>query len=102
MGPLLHLQQLLNHQGAPMDALELLREDHERINRLIEQCQSSGPGNEWKTYFSKLKSELDLHLHAEETVFYPAFNRYDDIKSLIDESFSEHQTVKGLLTEIQE
>ena len=83
-----------------MDALEILKEDHARVSRLFDQFRSLGESDDLRPLFSQIRSELEIHTHIEETVFYPTFNRYDDIKPMIDEAFGEHAEVKSLLQEI--
>lgn len=83
-----------------MDVLEILKEDHERVDALFEQLRSASGSSDWRGPFEQIRMELELHTHIEETVFYPAFNRYDDIKPMIDEAYEEHAEVKSLLSEI--
>lgn len=38
-----------------------------------------------------------MHAHLEENIFYPAMQRYDELKELIAESLKEHNNMKTLL-----
>ncbi len=85
-----------------MDVLELLKSDHERVADLFDQFESTDNGTERWRFFQIIRRELTAHAHAEETVFYPAFRRYDELKDLVEECFKEHQEVKDLLAMIEQ
>jgi hemerythrin superfamily protein len=55
-----------------MDALELLKEDHQRVKRLLEQGQQTEDKKQQRQIFKEIKTELDTHARIEETIFYPA------------------------------
>jgi hypothetical protein len=50
--------------------------------------------------FRKLKSELDLHSHIEETIFYPALKNAEESRDITLEGYEEHKVIKNLLTEL--
>lgn len=83
-----------------MDALELLRTDHDRVNNLFQQIQSARDASQKRQLFTRIRSELDAHTHIEETVLYPVFSRYEETKQIVEHSFKEHSEVKSLLQEI--
>jgi iron-sulfur cluster repair protein YtfE (RIC family) len=74
-----------------MDALELLKTDHKTVKELFKQQ---------KQLFEEIKMELETHTHIEETVFYPAVAKYDELKDMVLESLEEHKQVKTLLREM--
>jgi hemerythrin superfamily protein len=82
-----------------MDALELLKQDHAKVKELFEQAESVD-GREQKTIFAQIKTELEIHTQIEESVFYPAMQRYDELKEMVVESLEEHNNVKTLLQEM--
>jgi hypothetical protein len=49
--------------------------------------------------FKQIKSELDVHAHIEETIFYPALEKPRETHDLTLEAYEEHKVVKGLLAE---
>ncbi len=51
-----------------MDALELIKNDHDRIRSLIQQIKAKGQQYHNK-HLQTLKGELDAHMYVEETVF---------------------------------
>ena len=79
-----------------MDALELLKQDHARVKKLFDKAESADD-REQKRIFSQIKSELEMHAHLEENIFYPAMQRYDELKEMIVESLKEHNNMKTLL-----
>jgi hemerythrin superfamily protein len=83
-----------------MDALELLEQDHANVMELLEEAESAD-GTEQEALFNKIKAELETHAHIEETVFYPAMQKYEELKEMVQESLQEHQKVKVLLNEME-
>jgi hypothetical protein len=82
-----------------MDAFELLRADHEKVATLFDQLESAR-GKEKLDIFQQIKSELDLHAHIEETIFYPVLERPEKTHDLTLEAYEEHKVVKTLLAEL--
>lgn len=86
-----------------MNAIELLKKDHEVVADLFEQVRST-PGSKHRPLFKKIKAELDVHTHIEETVLYPRLKK-DGNKKLTDitsEGIEEHHQVKMFLKELDE
>jgi hypothetical protein len=50
-----------------MDALELLKQDHQRVKKLFEQGQGTEDKKQWKQIFKEIKAELETHTRIEET-----------------------------------
>jgi hemerythrin superfamily protein len=82
-----------------MDALELLKADHRKVQSLFAEAQNARDGTQKWHIFVNIKQALLKHAHAEETVFYPMFRRYDEFEGLISKSFEEHAEMKRLLAE---
>jgi hemoglobin-like flavoprotein len=82
-----------------MNALELLKADHKKVKNLFEQAEDA-EGNQLEEICKQIKTELETHAHIEETIFYPAMEKYDDLKEMVQESREEHQEIKTLLEEI--
>jgi iron-sulfur cluster repair protein YtfE (RIC family) len=85
-----------------MNALELLQKDHDEVRRLFNLFKSTSDENEHRKLFETIKTELDTHSHIEEIVFYPAVEDQDeeDLATLVDAAFEEHEEVDMLLEEI--
>jgi hemerythrin superfamily protein len=84
-----------------MDALELLKQDHQKVKELFEQAEDSEVGTEQKRIFTQIKTELETHARIEESVFYPAMQKHEQLKEMVREALEEHQKVKSLLTEME-
>ena len=82
-----------------MDALELLKQDHEKVKKLFDRTETAD-NREQKRIFSQIKTELEVHAQIEENIFYPAMQRYDGLKELVAESLKEHSGIKALLQEM--
>ena len=82
-----------------MDALELLKADHKKVKDLFEQAEDA-EGSQLEKICQQIKSELEIHSHIEETIFYPAMEKYGELKEMVQESRAEHQEIKKLLQEL--
>ena len=85
-----------------MDAITLLKSDHEKVSGLFEKLEETTERAE-KTreeLFTKLKQELDLHAHVEEKIFYPAIKEAEETRDITMEGIQEHHVVKVLLREL--
>jgi iron-sulfur cluster repair protein YtfE (RIC family) len=85
-----------------MDAITLLKTDHEKVSGIFEKLEDTTERAE-KTreeLFTKLKQELDIHAHIEETIFYPVLKKSDETRDITMEGIQEHHVVKVLLREL--
>jgi hemerythrin superfamily protein len=83
-----------------MDALELLKEDHQKVKELFEEVEETEDQKEKTRIFSEIQAELETHARIEETVFYPAMEQHEELKDMVLESIEEHKQIKTLLKEI--
>ncbi len=83
-----------------MDAINMLKEDHERVNKLFKQLNASSDDARKRKVFHEIKQELDAHTRLEENIFYPACQKYDELRDMILEAIEEHKQVKTLLRDI--
>lgn len=82
-----------------MDAFSLLKEDHRKVEQLFAQLESAS-GKQKLQVFQQIKTELDLHTHIEEKIFYPALEEPEETHDLALEAYEEHAVVKNLLKEL--
>jgi hemerythrin superfamily protein len=87
-------------KGGSMNALELLKEDHEKVAALFDQVKETEDEQKHWSLFEQIKTELEVHTHIEETVFYPRLQQYEDLKDMVLEALEEHKQVKTLIREI--
>jgi len=81
-----------------MDAIELLKDQHERIAELFLRCDGAPP-EERREVFLKLARALTLHSQLEEEQFYVAMKRADTVSFLAD-SENEHAEVRALISQL--
>jgi iron-sulfur cluster repair protein YtfE (RIC family) len=82
-----------------MDALELLKEDHRKVKSLFQRAETA-EASELGQICEQINKELEMHAHIEETVFYPAMQKYDELKDMVEESLEEHEEIKNLLADM--
>jgi hemerythrin-like domain-containing protein len=82
-----------------MDAFELLKADHKKVAELFEVLENAS-GKKKLEVFTRIKSELELHTHVEEIIFYPALEKPEPTHDLTLEAYEEHKVVKTLLAEL--
>jgi hemerythrin superfamily protein len=83
-----------------MDALELLKQDHQNVKELFKQGQETDDKKRQRQIFKEIKSELETHARIEETVFYPAMEEHEELKDMVLESLEEHKQMKTVLREL--
>ena len=82
-----------------MDAFKLLQTDHKNVAALFNQLEQAS-GKAKLSVFNQIKTELELHTHIEETIFYPALEKPEETHDLTLEAYEEHDVVKKLLSEL--
>src|SRR5678815_4583084 len=82
-----------------MDAFNLLKADHRKVAKLFEELESAN-GKAKLQVFEQIKTELELHTHIEEKIFYPALEKPRETHDLTLEAYEEHDVVKKLLREL--
>ena len=82
-----------------MDPFELLKADHKKVAGLFDRLESSS-GKRKLDVFKQIKSELEVHTHIEEKIFYPALEKPEETHDLTLEAYEEHKVVKTLLAEL--
>jgi hemerythrin superfamily protein len=83
------------------DATALLRADHEHVSELFEEYEDSRSSAKKKRIVEELCNELTVHAQIEEEIFYPAVKRALKDKELIPEARVEHDTLKGLIAQVE-
>jgi hemerythrin superfamily protein len=85
-----------------MNALEVLKEDHQKVKGLFQEIRQATDHAKRKELFDKIDTELEIHAHIEETVFYPAIEEHEEFKDMVAGALEEHQEAKTLLDELEE
>ena len=87
-----------------LDALKLLKEDHDRVKKMLAEGESTTERGE-KTreeLFARLKSDLEIHERMEEEVLYPALKSHPKARDLALEGYEEHHVVDTILAELEQ
>lgn len=89
-----------------MDAITLLKQDHQKVKKLMEELEKTTERGvkTREELFAKLLAELTVHEKIEEEVFYPAVKERAETKKveeLIAESYEEHHFVNVVAAEIE-
>jgi hemerythrin superfamily protein len=89
-----------------MDAIELLKADHDEVRGLFEQFRQAHEAEDSKLMRElqqQIFSELEVHTRIEEDIFYPAVREADEeaLGEDVDEGIQEHHVVKVLMREIE-
>lgn len=82
-----------------MDPFKLLEADHRNVEKLFTQLESASGAAKLRV-FEQIRTELELHTHIEEKIFYPALEKPEETHDLTLEAYEEHAVVKTLLKEL--
>lgn len=84
-----------------MNAVELLKEDHDKVDALFEKVKADEDADHRDT-FEQIKAELDIHTHIEETIFYPTLieDGDEELQKIVKEGIQEHHQAKMFLREL--
>jgi len=83
-----------------MNALELLKEDHRKVEELFEEYEKASNDRTKFSVYNKIRTELEIHTKIEETIVYPAFQKIEELEDMVMEALEEHKQVKDLIREI--
>jgi hemerythrin superfamily protein len=87
-----------------VDALTLLKEDHDEVKKLLKDLDDT-TDRAIKTrqdLFERLKFSLTVHEQMEEAVLYPALKEHAETKEIVLEAYEEHDVVDTILGELEQ
>jgi hemerythrin-like domain-containing protein len=86
-----------------MDALTLLKDDHDRIKELLGELESTSEDDARRReeLFATVKGDLTVHEEIEEEIFYPALKEHPKAKDLVLEGYEEHHVVDTVMAELE-
>ena len=84
-----------------IDALELLKMQHDEVEDLISEIEESDDGEEKMDLFRELADKIAAHSSIEEKLFYPSVMS-DGTEEQLLESTEEHLAVKRVLADMLE
>ena len=87
-----------------MDAMELLKNDHEQVKKILEEIDSTTEKGvkTREELFTKFKSEMTVHERIEEEIFYPRLTEQAKTKEIALEGFEEHHVVDMVMAELDD
>ena len=89
--------------SVPLDALELLKADHRRLEALLdegEQTTGRAAGRR-QEILRTIARELDVHEQIEERLLYPALKAHPEASAIVLEGYEEHHVADVLLQELE-
>lgn len=89
-----------------MDAITLLKEDHQKLKKIMDELEKTTERGvkTREELFGRLMAELTVHEKIEEEIFYPAVKERAQTKKLeeiIAESYQEHHFVDLVAAELK-
>ncbi|HKG57880.1 MAG TPA: hemerythrin domain-containing protein [Candidatus Limnocylindrales bacterium] len=86
-----------------MDAIALLKADHDKVKKLLDELDSTTERGvrTREQLFSTIKGELTIHEIIEEEIFYPELKAHPKAKDIVLEGFEEHHVVDLLMSELE-
>lgn len=83
------------------DAIQLLRRDHEEVNRMFEEFERADEDRKFELA-AEICQALTIHTTIEEEIFYPQVREAIDAEDMMIEAEVEHESAKFLIEKIQE
>jgi hypothetical protein len=86
-----------------MDAIALLKADHDKVKQLLTDLETTTErGVKTRTeLFATIKGELTVHEIIEEEIFYPELKAHPNAKDIVLEAYEEHHVVDLLMGELE-
>jgi SepF-like predicted cell division protein (DUF552 family) len=84
-----------------MNALELLKKQHEEVSKLFKKYEklAEGKDEERRELFEQIADRLAAHTTIEEKFFYPSIQS-EDTEDIVRESLEEHLSAKRLIADL--
>jgi len=85
-----------------MDVLQLLKEDHDKIKKILTHLESTTDRGvkTREEFYTKVRAELQVHEAIEEEILYPALKEHPKAKDLVLEAYEEHNVVDMVMAEL--
>ncbi len=86
-----------------VDAIALLKADHEKVKKLLAELETTTDrGVKTRTeLFATIKGELTVHEIIEEEIFYPELKAHPKGRDIVLEGYEEHHVVDVLMNELE-
>lgn len=90
----------MEEEAAMANAIDLIRQDHEKGRDLFDQFERAVTSLQKKEIAEQTVMELEVHAKVEENFFYPAVRQVGGIDSTMNEAEEEHHAAKLLALEV--
>jgi hypothetical protein len=87
-------------EPAGMNALDLLKEDHDVLKKYLEMAEEDGQHDK-RDLMGRIATHFREHEDIEERIFYPALKEHPKAKDIVLEGYQEHHVVDVLLQELE-
>ena len=88
-----------------MQAIDMLKADHAKVQELFRQFEAAGTdaSQERQHLAEQIFTEIEVHSTLEEEIFYPAVQAKaeEDMQDLVADSLEDHHVVKTLIAELR-
>ncbi|HET6404654.1 MAG TPA: hemerythrin domain-containing protein [Candidatus Thermoplasmatota archaeon] len=88
-----------------MDAITLLKQDHDRVKDMLRQLEQmpAGQPEQRRALAEKIIAELMVHERIEEEIFYPAVEQAGKTgEEEVEHSIEEHELVDNIIAQLEE
>jgi hypothetical protein len=85
-----------------MNAIDLLRRDHDKMKVLMTRATTADGEGRREALLEELRSELVAHERIEEEIFYPPLRDNPKTHDIILEGYEEHHVADVILDELLE
>jgi hemerythrin superfamily protein len=87
-----------------MDIYGVIKDDHDKARRLLDGLDGTrdDEGGKRARRFAELKTDLMMHQHVEESVFYNTLKDIEETRDDALEAINEHHVVDTLLEELDD
>ena len=86
-----------------MDAISLLKEDHRRFKKMLEEGDETTERavKTRKELLRRLVADLKIHERMEEEIFYPALKPFEKTNDIVLEGYEEHHVADLIVSELE-
>lgn len=85
-----------------MNAINLLKDDHHRIRKLLAETEKKASPQQRRPLFDEIARELRMHEKLEEEILYPAMTAHPQGRGIALEGYEEHRLTAPLVRDLEE
>lgn len=88
---------IISHSDHEMNICDLIRQDHIKVNTLLDQIKATDNPQKLQEYFGQVYQDLSAHSEAKEEVVYPVVRPYyEDVQQLYDKQAQMKQLLEQI------